>query len=209
MFLLNRILPNFFNPNPNSEIWGRMVEFKKGRSYRVKAPSGSGKSSLVLFLTGLNAKYTGEIRFQGEELRKLSGKVQSNFLSRQIAVVFQDLRLIPRLNLMENLLLKANLSHWPAEEIIDLLRYFDLEESRYKKVGELSQGEMQRLAIIRCLCQEFEFLLLDEPFSHLDEEWKRKGWDLLKKKQKLSGAGIIYTSLDGDEKWDFDQDFIL
>ncbi len=209
MFSIHSLKPKFFEPNPESQVWGKELLFEKGNSYRVIAPSGSGKSSFILFLSGLSDQYSGDIQISSKGLKRCSHREKSRLRATSISTVFQDLRLINSLSLRENLLLKAGLGKAQIEDIEDLLRFFELEGMQDKKVKLLSQGEKQRAAIIRALLQDFDFLLLDEPFSHLNEGWHSKTWDLINSQCKSRGAGIMLTSLDGSENWAFDHDLIL
>ncbi len=209
MFILDTIIPDFFPVNSGSEVWGKKLEFQKGNTYRIIAPSGSGKTSLVHFLFGLNFKYSGHISYSGVEFSASTKSEIPAFRANSLSCVFQDLRLIPSISLIDNLQLKTSLSDFDEQEVWDLLRFFDLEEKSKRLVNQLSQGERQRVSIIRSLCQNFEFLILDEPFSHLNEDWIEKSWELIKNKARRQEAGILLTSLDGNENWKFDTDLGL
>ena len=165
MFSIKKIIPKYFVPNPDTQLWGKEIDFVKGKSYRIVAQSGSGKSSLIQFLGGLNQKYEGDIMLEGIPLKSTSNNAKSEFRAKKLSIVFQDLRLIPRLSVLENITLKSSLGNFPKERVLDFISEFGLQELQNKPVGEISQGEKQRTAIIRSLCQDFDFILLDEPFS--------------------------------------------
>src|SRR6185295_14901973 len=133
-----------------------------------KAPSGTGKSTLIAYLYGIRKDFSGTIRFGNDS--SISLKQWSELRNKKIAVVFQDLRLFPQLTAMENIQLKNSFSKSKTEEeIIQLAAKLGIDHKLKSKCGNLSLGQQQRVAIIRSLCQPFEFLLLDEPFSHLDD----------------------------------------
>ncbi len=209
MFCLENLSPEFFQPKGDSQVWGKSVELAQGSRTRITAPSGTGKSSLVHFLSFTNNQYKGSIQFEGEELSSISRKEKSKLLQNRISIVFQDLRLINNLSAWENLRLKGSLGNFPAEEQEEMLGYFDLIDKKDALVNTLSQGERQRIAIVRALSQELDLLILDEPFSHLDSYWQEKAWEIIDKRCASSKAGLIYTSLDGQEKWGFDQSLSL
>ena len=209
MFRLENLSPEFFKPKGDSQVWGKSIELSPSSRIRITAPSGTGKSSLVHFLAFTNKNYRGSILFEGTELGSIPRKEKSRLLQTRISIVFQDLRLINDLSVWENLRLKGSLGNFPAEEQEDMLRYFELFDKRDALVNSMSQGERQRIAIIRALSQKFDLLILDEPFSHLDSNWQEKAWDLIDKRSASNKAGLIYTSLDGQEKWSFDQSLSL
>ena len=167
------------------------VVFEKGKKYLIKANSGHGKSSVLNFIYGSNHNYTGEVVY--------SKKEDSVFSLRQteISYVFQDFKLFPSLTLFENIQLKNKLTHHKSTEQIDaLIKKMQLTHRRDSLVETLSLGQRQRVAIIRALCQPFNFLLLDEPFSHLDSSNIKIIVDVLNKELEERQASVIITALD-------------
>jgi len=176
------------------------VVFEKGKKYLIKANSGHGKSSVLNFIYGSNHNYTGEVVY--------SKKEDSVFSLRQteISYVFQDFKLFPSLTLFENIQLKNKLTHHKSTEQIDaLINKMQLTHRRDSLVETLSLGQRQRVAIIRALCQPFNFLLLDEPFSHLDSSNIKIIVDVLTKELEERQASVIITALDDLPFFEFDK----
>lgn len=176
------------------------VVFEKGKKYLIKANSGHGKSSVLNFIYGSNHNYTGEVVY--------SKKEDSVFSLRQteISYVFQDFKLFPSLTLFENIQLKNKLTHHKSTEQIDaLIKKMQLTHRRDSLVETLSLGQRQRVAIIRALCQPFNFLLLDEPFSHLDSSNIKIIVDVLNKELEERQASVIITALDDLPFFEFDK----
>ncbi len=176
------------------------VVFEKGKKYLIKANSGHGKSSVLNFIYGSNHNYTGEVVY--------SKKEDSVFSLRQteISYVFQDFKLFPSLTLFENIQLKNKLTHHKSTEQIDaLIKKMQLTHRRDSLVETLSLGQRQRVAIIRALCQPFNFLLLDEPFSHLDSSNIKIIVDVLIKELEERQASVIITALDDLPFFEFDK----
>lgn len=176
------------------------VVFEKGKKYLIKANSGHGKSSVLNFIYGSNHNYTGEVVY--------SKKEDSVFSLRQteISYVFQDFKLFPSLTLFENIQLKNKLTHHKSTEQIDaLINKMQLTHRRDSLVETLSLGQRQRVAIIRALCQPFNFLLLDEPFSHLDSSNIKIIVDVLNKELEERQASVIITALDDLPFFEFDK----
>jgi ABC-type lipoprotein export system ATPase subunit len=97
---------------------------------------------------------------------------------------------------MENLELKNNLTnHKTKEQILQMAESLGVADFLKKKAGILSYGQRQRMAIIRAMCQPFELLLMDEPFSHLDKANIEKACELINSETKQNGAGYIIASL--------------
>ena len=202
-FSLNNIIPNKVS-NENiikSSVWNNKLEFQKGDYYLISSPSGKGKSTLTSFLSGVRTDFTGDILIDKKNTQSLTSKNWIELRKNQIALVHQDLKLIANLTVIENLLLKNELTEYSTIENIDnYLTQLEVFELKEKKCSELSMGQQQRIAIIRSILQPFNWIILDEPFSHLDKKNKSLALDLIIKSAKNNDAGIILMSLDTNEK---------
>lgn len=177
-----------------SDIYLRpQVSFQSGKTYLVNAQSGRGKSSLLNFIYQCSSQFSGTIKYQQKEETKTTTQLRRSYLS----YVFQDLKLFPQLSVWDNIQLKNKLTHYKSsQQIQDMLKHADLHHKINQSVATLSIGQQQRVAIIRALCQPFHFLLLDEPFSHLDEHNSRLMSALISQEVQQQKAGLIVTSLD-------------
>ena len=203
---LNKIEPSTIYINqygPNS-VWKQTVELASGDIVFVKAPSGKGKSTLINVLYGLNKAYSGEYLLDNTSANSLTYQDWSSIRSKKLAVVFQNLQLIESLSVNENLALKNQLTnHKSVAEIKEFLEKLDMLSFWNKEVSKLSYGQKQRVAIVRALLQPFEFILLDEPFSHLDETNIDRCKELILQETANNNAGVIYTSLGLDYGFDY------
>ena len=203
---LNNIKPSYMSDSEISEsdiYLQESVLFEKGGKYLIKANSGHGKTSLLNIIYGNNANFDGNINYDGN-----SNHNTFSFRESKISYVFQDLKLFPDLTIFENIQLKNGLTNNKSVEEIDhLIDQVLLSHKRDNLVRNLSLGQKQRVAIIRALCQPFEYLLMDEPFSHLDEENIGIIINIVSQELEKQNASLIMTSL-GDTSY-FDYDKIL
>lgn len=120
--------------------------------------------------------------------------------------MFQDLRLFPALTALENIELKAMLTKTTHQaEIDEMAEQLGLHKLLSQTCQTLSQGEKQRIAIIRALSQPFQWIILDEPFSHLDEENTRLAADLILRYAQRKNAGLIALQLSDDNLFPYHQ----
>lgn len=137
----------------------------------IFGPSGSGKSSLLKLLAGIEYPDDGQILVRGKEFYNHSGKVKVPARKRKMGLVFQEGRLFPHMTIRKNLLYGYSpSSEINFEEVVELLEIGHLLES---KPDQCSGGERQRVAIGRMLLNAPEVLMLDEPFSALDQRLRR------------------------------------
>ncbi len=184
----------------DSDIWGRDFSFQSGETYQVTAASGTGKTSLLNILYGLRKDYQGNIVIDKHNITNLTSKNWQNFRKYQLAYCPQGLWLFDELTALENIVLKNQLTQYKKEsEIQEMLKIAGMYEHQNKTAGILSYGQKQRIAIIRALCQPFQFIFLDEAFSHLDKENTATMWELILDEAKSQSAGIILTSLGNEE----------
>lgn len=196
---INNLLPSYFDENRknNSEIWGRDLLFNQGELVKIVAPSGSGKTSLVHFLYGMRKNYSGTITYDGREFSRFEIEETAGLRAKQLSVVFQDLRLFPLQTVRENLLIKQQLSPaHPPQKIEEMAARLGIANKLDSLCGNCSYGEQQRVAIIRGLLQPFEILLLDEPFSHLDNANAEKAMELMLEETAARKATIIFADLE-------------
>jgi putative ABC transport system ATP-binding protein len=196
---LQQVLPEYFEKSRSeqSEVWGKDLQFTKGEYIKIVAPSGSGKSSLVHFLYGMRKEYNGNILYGGKNIREYSTEDFAAYRKDHISIVFQDLRLFPEQTVRQNIEIKRQLNPFhPAEKIDDMADRLGIKSKLASKMRICSYGEQQRVAIIRSLMQPFDFLLLDEPFSHLDDKNSQKAMDLMLEEAKARNAAIIFADLE-------------
>jgi putative ABC transport system ATP-binding protein len=176
------------------------VAFNKGEKYLLKANSGHGKSSILNFIYGSNLNFDGKIEFDNNndsilDIRKL-----------KLSYVFQDFKLFSRLTLWENIKIKNNLTNFKTDlEILSLIDKLGLLEKKDQLTETLSLGQRQRVAIIRSLCQPFDLLLLDEPFSHLDESNIEILTTIINQELANQKAGFIMTTLNNEYLFKYDK----
>ena len=180
-------------------IWGKTFELNHGQKVLLNASSGKGKSTFTSITTGLRNDYSGEILFNDKNIQQLSLDEWTTIRQKKIAVIFQDLQLFPSYTVRENLLLKHALgSPFSEMEIIQMLERLGIDDKWNQQCGILSYGQQQRVAIIRALIQPYEWLIMDEPFSHLDEANTKIALKLIQERTDDQQAGFILTSL-GDK----------
>jgi len=213
MITLNNILPKpleSLGVNPDSNIFATSITFEKGKKYFVTAPSGKGKSTFLHCIYGLREDYSGRIVLDGQPTAALTPDRWSEKRQTSLSMVFQDLRLFQSLTAMENIMLKADLTKTVGEaDVRAMASLLGVDMLLDKPVATLSYGQRQRIAIIRALAQPFSFLLLDEPFSHLDDANTRIACQLIAKAVEAQKAGMILVSLGERYYFDYDQDLIL
>ena len=195
---LNNTLPNVFlqRTDIQSDIWRQQVSLEKGQTYLVEASSGTGKSSLCSFIIGYRKDYDGKILFDGKDSREFSTKDWTELRQRHISMLFQELRLFPELTAMENVEIKNSLTGFKGrKEIEGWFEALGIADKMQSPVRLLSFGQQQRVAMIRALVQPFDFLLADEPVSHLDETNSQVMADIMMEEAHRQGAGIVITSI--------------
>ena len=195
---LHNILPKVFADAqiPASDVWLTELAFEKGEHYMIKAESGTGKSSLCSYIYGYRTDYTGRIAFDGADIAPLNAERWSAIRRNEIAYLPQEMRLFPELTALENVQLKNQLTnHCSEREILDMFATLGISDKVDTLVQRLSIGQQQRVAIIRTLCQPCDFIVLDEPVSHLDLANNQIVARLIESHAEQTGAGIITTSV--------------
>ena len=177
------------------------IIFQKGKKYLLKANSGHGKSSILNFIYDCNKNYTGKIIFEGNEDDSII-----SVRRKKLSYVFQDFKLFPKLTLWENIKIKNNLTNFKTDDhILMIIDKLGLSEKKDQLVETLSLGQKQRVSIIRSLCQPFDLLLLDEPFSHLDERNIEILTTIIDKELEDQNAGFIMTTLNNEYLFKYDK----
>ena len=163
-----------------SDVWHQALQLKRGEAYLIEAASGTGKSSLCSYIYGYRNDYQGIISFDGKNIRNFS----------VTDWVFTEL------TAWENIQLKNFLTGYKSKKEIKVwFEMFGIADKWDTPVGKMSFGQQQRVALVRALCQPFDFIFLDEPISHLDEENGRLMSKILVEETDKQGAGIIVTSI--------------
>ena len=179
-----------------SDVWHQDLFFRKGEMYLIEAASGTGKSSLCSYIYGYRNDYQGIINFDETNIKAYSVKQWVDLRKHSLSMLFQDLRIFTELSALENVQLKNNLTGCKKKkEILSFFEQLGIADKINVKAGKLSFGQQQRVAFIRALCQPFDFLFLDEPISHLDDDNSRIMGELIIAEAKAQGAGVIATSI--------------
>lgn len=195
---LKTLLPRVFarEEMPFSQVWRSEVSFHRGGRYLVESASGGGKSSLAAFLIGSRNDYEGSIWFDDRDARTLSIAEWQDIRRSHIAYLPQELSVFPELSAIDNIRLKMDLTgDVDMPRVEGWLRRLGMESRLDYPAGRLSIGQQQRVALVRSLCQPFDFILLDEPVSHLDEENNRIAARIVEEEAERRGAGIIVFSV--------------
>ncbi|MFN4314323.1 MAG: ATP-binding cassette domain-containing protein [Chitinophagaceae bacterium] len=203
---LKKVLPTYFpqSRKDNSELWGTELTIEAGQRVKIIAPSGSGKSSLMSFLYGTRNLFTGDILYGGRSVAGFTQEDWAQMRRGHISIVFQDLRLFPRQTVRENIEIKRQLEPFHnANKIVEMAERLGIGDKLETLAGTCSYGEQQRVAIIRALMQPFEILLLDEPFSHLDDANAARAMQLMLEEVEARKAAIVLADLERLDHYPF------
>lgn len=195
---LDNVLPEVFaqRDNLSSEVWKQQVTFNKGHLYLVEADSGMGKSTFCSYVIGYRHDYTGRISFDNDDTHEFRMTDWIRIRRRHISHLFQELRLFPELTAYENVEIKNKLTNFKSKkEITDWFDALGIGDKLDAKIGHMSFGQQQRVAMIRALVQPFDFILADEPISHLDDTNSSAMGNIMMSEAKRQGAGVIVTSI--------------
>ncbi len=192
-------LPMLEQNTEGSGVWeADTLIFEPGRSYVIEAPSGKGKTSLLSMIYGLRDDYRGVIRLDSRDIKQIGRREWSDLRKRSLSYIFQGLELFSDLTALENIELKNSITRqMTPRRIRELSIRLGIASHLNRKAGILSFGQKQRVAILRSLCQPFDFLLADECFSHIDTDNSLAAYQVIREECEFRRAGLILTSLDG------------
>lgn len=183
---------------------GVTIDVPQGQFVSIVGPSGSGKSTLLNILGCLDRPSQGSYHLDGTDVSTFDDEQASDFRNRKIGFVFQSFHLLPRLTVMENVLLPRRFlqgEHHDLEAIAahgrELLDRMGLGNRLEHRPGELSGGQMQRVAIARALLMKPALLLADEPTGNLDS---KSAADVLGLIDEVHGEGqtVVMVTHDPD-----------
>lgn len=201
-------MPEIFASRENlrSDIWLADFRFERGKSYLIEAQSGLGKSSLCSYIYGQRSDYRGEILFDGENVAQFSMEQWCRLRRESLSTLFQDLKLFGELTALENVQIKNQLTGCQTEQrIVEWFEELGIGDKLHARIDRMSFGQQQRVALIRALCQPIDFLLLDEPVSHLDELNSNIMRDVILRELSRQGAGLIATSIGKHMDMEYDK----
>lgn len=209
---LNKVMPFPLSSMQHGEqsIWGKHTELNPGLKISLNASSGKGKSTFIHLVLGIRKDFTGIISIDDKDIAGFNTSEWTDIRQSKISTIFQDLQLFPSLTVKENLLLKNDLTHtYPHDQILSFLDFLGIADKWDQPCGLLSMGQQQRVAIVRALCQPYEWLLMDEPFSHLDEENTQRCLRLIIDRTDELKGGFVLTTLGDDHGVKYDQTLML
>ena len=170
--------------------------FERGKVYAITGKSGSGKSTFLSLLAGLDVPTEGTLAVEGEDMRKMN---RDAYRLNRASVIYQAFHLFPLLTVMENVMFPMELQHVAAKEAKaraqEYLAKVGLPETLYKKMpGMISGGEQQRVAIARAIAAGGEILLADEPTGNLDSQNEKVIVNLLCKLAHEDNYAVIVVT---------------
>lgn len=209
---LSSVMPDVFarRADLRSQVWQSDIKFEKGARYLIEANSGKGKSTFCSYILGYRRDYSGHLAFDGRDAQTLRVGEWVDLRQKHVSMLFQELRLFPELTAMENVLIKNALTHFKTT--IQIATWFErmgIADKMDVKVGLMSFGQQQRVAFMRTLVQPFDFILADEPISHLDDDNAKIMADIMMEETTAQGAGVIVTSIGRNLPLNYDKTFEL
>lgn len=197
--VLQDVIKSFAAPDGKSILAADSVSFtvEDGELLALVGPSGCGKTTLLRLIAGLETPDHGRILFGEQNVTRCSPK------ERDVAMVFQSHALFPHLTAFENIAFGLKLRGVARREIEERVRdvaaMLSAGHCLDRKPGKLSGGERQRVALARALVRQPKILLLDEPFSNLDEPLRVQMRNELPAIRTRTGATVIFVTHDQEE----------
>lgn len=184
-----------------SDVWNIEQTFSSNEWVKIKAPSGTGKTTFTHILYKLRNDFTGTVLWDNVSIKNIEGDDLAKIRQQKLSIIFQDLRLLPNLTARENIELNRVLQEpfYESNKIDTMAEQLGIANILQQKAALCSYGEQQRICIIRALMQPFELLLMDEPFSHLDQANTKIAAALIANECSKRKAGFILTDLDDDD----------
>jgi putative ABC transport system ATP-binding protein len=176
------------------------LEVNEGEWVAITGRSGSGKSSLLHVLGGLDSDYAGEVEVAGEKLRGLDDQKLSHFRNARVGFVFQSFHLVQGLTAAQNVSLPAffnGRSDGTGARAVECLERVGLAAKAQRAPAQLSGGERQRVAIARALFSKPKLLLCDEPTGNLDGA---TGAEIIALFQSLHQEGLTLLAVTHEER---------
>lgn len=184
-------MKNVYKKYPNGivAINGINIEIKQGEFIYVVGPSGAGKSTFIKMVYREEFPTSGDIFVNGINFAKLKSK-QVPYLRRQIGVVFQDFKLLPLLNVYENVAFALEVTEQSPKvirkHVMEVLDLVGLKHKARMFPTEISGGEQQRVSIARSIVSTPKVMIADEPTGNLDPE---TAWDIMNLFEKINRRG--------------------
>ncbi len=206
--LFRNVMPAVFanRGDIDSEIWGKEIELRRGGLYLVEAASGQGKSTFCSYVAGYRNDFTGSLLFDSQDTRDLKVADWVRTRRTSISLLFQELRLFPELTALENVEIKNKLTGFKQGQTIrQWFERLGIADKADTKVAQMSFGQQQRVALMRALAQPFDFLLADEPISHLDDDNSSIMGEIMLEEAKSQGAAVIVTSIGKHIELDYER----
>ncbi|PID14380.1 cell division ATP-binding protein FtsE [Sporosarcina sp. P34] len=185
------VMKNVYKKYPNGVVAsnGIHVEIEKGEFVYVVGPSGAGKSTFIKMMYREEVPTSGLIYFNNTELTKMQRK-DVPYLRRQIGVVFQDFKLLPKLTVYENIAYALEvIEESPSvirQKVTEVLKLVGLTKKTRMFPNELSGGEQQRVSIARSIVNQPKLVIADEPTGNLDPE---TSWEIMKIFERINARG--------------------
>ncbi|WP_033543435.1 cell division ATP-binding protein FtsE [Planococcus sp. CAU13] len=184
-------MKNVYKKYPNGIVAlnGMNVEIKQGEFVYIVGPSGAGKSTFIKMMYREESPTSGQMLVNGVDLAKIKRK-NIPLLRRQIGVVFQDFKLLPRLNVYENVAFALEVIEEKPEAIrkrvLEVLDLVGLKHKARMFPRELSGGEQQRISVARSIVNTPKVVIADEPTGNLDPE---TSWDIMNLFERINASG--------------------
>ena len=179
-------------------IKGVNLKINSGENIAVVGKSGSGKTSLIMLIAGLEKATSGKIIFEDQDISNYSEDELADLRKRKIGIVFQSFYLIPNYTALENvsLVLEINKIENAQKKSAVLFEQFGLKDRLNHFPSQLSGGEQQRVAIARSIILSPKLILADEPSGNLDSENSKLIINLLFKYSKQNNSSLILVTHD-------------
>lgn len=176
----------------NEVLKGFDLQITDGEFTVILGASGSGKSTFLNCLSGLERVDDGSIKYNDVDITELSDTALTKFRKDNIGFIFQQYYLLPNMTVEKNVRMGADLAN--NQEYEEIIKAVGLEEKAKKYPSELSGGEQQRVSVARALAKKPKVLFLDEPMGALDEETGRQVLDYICKLHKEYGFTIVMVT---------------
>ncbi|MBO0460298.1 MULTISPECIES: ABC transporter ATP-binding protein [Enterococcus] len=163
---------SFWYQNPAEALYRNVdLSFEKGKMYAILGASGSGKTTFLSLISGLDTPKEGTVYYEDRSLAKIGLR---NYRKNDVSIIFQAYNLLPYLSAVDNVIAAMEISNTPKKDYrqvaLDRLARVGINETlANQQVTKLSGGQQQRVAIVRAICCEHQLIIADEPTGNLDE----------------------------------------